>query len=251
MYAKAFLAVLSSILPAASVVAQPTLTSDSREVWAQIWSQTVDRIPPTPFAAWMDNALLESGGPGSPYSATVAYQESSITPLGFGCIAAPISATAVRGARPTSAGDHFGFAFFPSPGLRLVMHAELQGASASLICNMAPVWIASQSATLDRVLPPGYYELDVGAVVQSNASAAFRVLGRFIPATSCLCDLNADGLVDDADFAIFAFQYEQAVCDFVIAQPVQPCAADFSLDFVVDDSDFVIFAAAYDALVCG
>jgi hypothetical protein len=130
------------------------------------------------------------------------------------------------------------------------MRAELHGATATLSCNMAPLWSATQSAMLDEVLQAGYYELSVGAVVQSNASASFRVLGRFVPAGSCLCDLNADGLVDDGDFSIFADQYEAAICSFLNAEPVQPCAADFTFDFVVDDGDFVVFAAAYDALVC-
>jgi hypothetical protein len=242
--------VMAALLPVGSVIAQPTLTWDSRQVWGQIWGSWVDRSPRTAFGPWMDNALLESGGPGVPYAATVAYQESVITPLGFGCLADPISATALRGARPTSAGENFGFFFFPSAGLRLVMRAELQGATASLSRNMEPFWSATQSVTLDAVLPAGYYELSFGAVVQSNASAAFRVLGRFVPAGSCLCDLNADGLVDDADFSIFADQYAAAVCAFLSSESVPACAADFTLDFVVDDGDFVVFAAAYDALVC-
>lgn len=242
--------VMAAVLQVGSVMAQPTLTWDSREVWGQIWGSWVDRMPPTAFAPWMNNALLESGGPGVPYAATVAYQESVITPMGFGCLADPISATALRGARPTSAGDKFGFFFYPSAGLRLVMRAELHGATASLSRNMEPFWNVTQSVVLDEVLPAGYYELSVGAVVQSNASAAFRVLGRFVPAGSCLCDLNADGLVDDTDFAVFAHQYEAAICSFLIPEPVQACAADFTFDFVVDDDDFVVFAAAYDALVC-
>lgn len=234
----------------ATALAQPMLTWDSREVWAQIWGASVDRSPPVAFGPWMDNALLDSGGPGVAHAATAAYQESVITTMGFGCLAAPISATAERGARPTSAGDNFGFFFFPSPGLRLVMHAELIGASAVLTRNMDLYWSASQTTTLDAVLPAGYYELSVGAVVQSNASAAFRTLGRFIPEGSCLCDLTGDGFVDDSDFAAFAAQYEEAVCTFLNPQPLFACAADFTFDFAVDDADFVIFAGAYDALVC-
>lgn len=242
--------VVAAMPPVGSAVAQPTLTWDSREVWGQIWGKSTDRTPRTAFGPWMDNALLESGGPGVPYAATAAYQESVITPMGFGCLADPILATALRGARPTSAGDNFGFFFFPSSGLRLVMRAELHGATASLSRNMEPFWSATQSVLLDEVLPAGYYELSVGAVVQSNSSAAFRVLGRFVPAGSCLCDLNADGLVDDADFAIFVDQYATAICAFLNPAPVPPCAADFTFDFVVDDDDFVVFASAYDALLC-
>ncbi|HEX8877961.1 MAG TPA: hypothetical protein VF777_14530 [Phycisphaerales bacterium] len=65
---------------------------------------------------------------------------------------------------------------------------------------------------------------------------------------SCTGDLNTDGLVDDADFQIFALAYNILDC----ADPAMPsgCPADLNSDGFVDDSDFSAFAAAYDALVC-
>lgn len=65
----------------------------------------------------------------------------------------------------------------------------------------------------------------------------------------CLGDLNGDGLVDDADFVIFAFAYDVLVC------PTSPalyscCPADLNNDGMVDDADFVLFATGYDALIC-
>ena len=65
----------------------------------------------------------------------------------------------------------------------------------------------------------------------------------------CVGDLNGDGLVDDDDFVIFAFAYDQLLC------PTFPalygcCPADFNGDGFVDDADFVLFSAAYDALLC-
>lgn len=65
----------------------------------------------------------------------------------------------------------------------------------------------------------------------------------------CVGDLNGDGLVDDDDFVIFAFAYNELLC------PTFPtlfscCPADFNFDGQVDDDDFVLFSAAYDALVC-
>lgn len=65
----------------------------------------------------------------------------------------------------------------------------------------------------------------------------------------CIGDLNGDGLVDDDDFVIFAFAYDQLLC------PTFPalygcCPADLNGDGVVDDADFVHFSPAYDALVC-
>ncbi|MBS0190698.1 MAG: hypothetical protein U0573_02250 [Phycisphaerales bacterium] len=64
----------------------------------------------------------------------------------------------------------------------------------------------------------------------------------------CLGDLNADGLVDDSDFVIFAGAYDILLC------PTDPsitcCPADLNGDGFVDDSDFVLFANAYDQLIC-
>lgn len=60
-------------------------------------------------------------------------------------------------------------------------------------------------------------------------------------------DLNADGLVDDSDFAFFVVEYDELVCP---ATPVDDtCEADFNEDRLVDDSDFVIFVAAYNAMI--
>lgn len=61
---------------------------------------------------------------------------------------------------------------------------------------------------------------------------------------SCVCDLNYDAVVNDADFSIFAFAYDQVIC------PGITCAGDFNIDGVVDDSDFSMFAVAYDTLLC-
>ncbi len=64
----------------------------------------------------------------------------------------------------------------------------------------------------------------------------------------CVGDLNGDGLVDDADFVIFAAAYDILIC------PTDPrftcCPADFNGDGLVDDADFVLFANAYDDLLC-
>lgn len=64
----------------------------------------------------------------------------------------------------------------------------------------------------------------------------------------CTGDLNTDGVVDDADFSIFAFAYNVLGC----AQPEMPagCPADMNNDGVVDDADFVLFVPGYNALLC-
>lgn len=67
--------------------------------------------------------------------------------------------------------------------------------------------------------------------------------------SGCVCDLNADGVVDDSDFVIFVGAYNILDC----ADPSMPalCPADFNRDSLVDDADFVIFVGAYNELVCG
>lgn len=73
---------------------------------------------------------------------------------------------------------------------------------------------------------------DLDGVLNGNESLA------------CAGDLNADGQVDDADFQIFAVNYD------VLVVPPASMAADLNHDAQVDDADFQLFAVAYDALVC-
>lgn len=61
-----------------------------------------------------------------------------------------------------------------------------------------------------------------------------------VVAGSCPADLNADGVVDDADFVLFATAYDAFAT----------MAADINGDAQTDDADFVLFAAAYDVLEC-
>lgn len=67
-------------------------------------------------------------------------------------------------------------------------------------------------------------------------------------AAGCPCDLNNDGMVDDADFSIFVIAYNTLDC----ADPGMPagCPADFNGDNMVDDADFSIFIVAYNELLC-
>lgn len=66
--------------------------------------------------------------------------------------------------------------------------------------------------------------------------------------SACPCDLNGDGVVDDADFTLFIPAYNMLDC----ADPAMPpgCPADFNHDGVVEDSDFTIFVVAYNELLC-
>ncbi|MBY0112298.1 MAG: hypothetical protein K2Y21_05720 [Phycisphaerales bacterium] len=66
--------------------------------------------------------------------------------------------------------------------------------------------------------------------------------------TVCPGDLNADGIVDDRDFNVFALAYDLVLC----SDPAMPvaCPADLNRDGVANDEDFMIFAVAYNATLC-
>lgn len=80
--------------------------------------------------------------------------------------------------------------------------------------------------------------------VQTHALA----FGVGATAKFCPADLNADCLVDDSDFQIFARSYDILLC----SDPTMPfnCPADLNKDTLVDDQDFGVFVQAYDALLC-
>jgi len=70
------------------------------------------------------------------------------------------------------------------------------------------------------------------------------------PAFLILCsgDLNADNMVDDADFVLFLVQYNILDCGDPTMRP--GCSADLNSDGMVDDADFQVFVPAYEQLVC-
>lgn len=69
------------------------------------------------------------------------------------------------------------------------------------------------------------------------------------PFLPCYADLNADSVVDDQDFVVFAAAYERLVCwDGHGDRP--PCPEDFNHSSLVDDTDFVLFVVQYNDLVC-
>lgn len=74
----------------------------------------------------------------------------------------------------------------------------------------------------------------------NNAIALTTRLVFTRPAPTCPADLNADGVVDDADFVVFVEAYE------FLTTP----AGDFNYDAITEDLDFQIFLRAYEDLVC-
>lgn len=69
---------------------------------------------------------------------------------------------------------------------------------------------------------------------------------------TCVADMNFDGIVDDADYVIFAAAYNTLQCPLDENEnPISGCAGDLDGDGDIDDDDFVLFAIAYNLLVCG
>ncbi|MBX3379381.1 MAG: phosphatase PAP2 family protein [Phycisphaeraceae bacterium] len=71
---------------------------------------------------------------------------------------------------------------------------------------------------------------------------------RPVNAGPCVADLTTDGLVEDADFVMFAAQYDAYDC--ATSAMANGCSGDLNSDGVVDDADFVLFATAYDEYLC-
>lgn len=65
---------------------------------------------------------------------------------------------------------------------------------------------------------------------------------------ACPADLSGDGFVDDADFVLFAQQYDEFECDSRIMPDA--CSADLNFSNFVDDADFVLFTQAYGEFAC-
>ncbi len=103
--------------------------------------------------------------------------------------------------------------------------------------------VTAKPITLIRTALPGSAEYAPESTLEIPQTAL-----PCIPSNPCPCDLNADGLVDDADFVLFINAYNILDC----ADPTMPpgCPSDFNNDGVVDDADFVIFVPAYNELVC-
>lgn len=99
-----------------------------------------------------------------------------------------------------------------------------------------------------EVLPGSTIDLSQGFGTNGsylNDSTAFRFT---VVLNQCIADLNADGVVDDSDFAVFAPAYNILDCADPAMSP--GCPADINHDGVVDDVDFGFFVPQYNALVC-
>lgn len=142
----------------------------------------------------------------------------------FGLVATPLSSTSV-------------ISTTLAPTLNIAAGSSLSGQVAFDSTQAAGTYqVVYTIATSDRDLP--------GAI--ARPSLTLTVLGTI--QASCPGDLNADTVVDDADFVIFSAAYDIFDCSDG-AMPAG-CPSDLNSDLVVDDADFVLFATAYEALLC-
>jgi hypothetical protein len=116
------------------------------------------------------------------------------------------------------------------------------GGSADAINSIEHVLLAAPATGVWKV------EVLGGTVNVGKQGFGLVITGDVAPVNLCPADLNADSLVDDADFAIFAAAYEIFAC--TSGSMPAGCPSDLNADGFVDDSDFVLFATAYEALAC-
>jgi hypothetical protein len=117
------------------------------------------------------------------------------------------------------------------------------GASGSL---PSPTTDPTATLTITNAQPS-----DAGSytVVFSNSCGSVTSLPAVVTIeAACPSDFNNDGLVDDADFSIFAVAYDVLDC----ADPAMPsgCPADLNGDGLVNDDDFQSFIVSYNAVLC-
>lgn len=96
----------------------------------------------------------------------------------------------------------------------------------------------------------GIQASDAGAytIVFSNGCNDATSAAAAVSVNTCPGDLNADGVIDDADFTIFVGAYNVLVCED--PSMAVGCPADLNGDGLVEDLDFQVFIVGYDALVC-
>ncbi len=130
--------------------------------------------------------------------------------------------------------------------------AFLNGAEVGTATATAPVPGTYPTGTLPITVPGGFNSVvvhyDHRPLTCQDYGPIFLADIMTVTMLPCPADLNGDGLVDDADFVIFANAYDTLVC----SDPLMPpgCPADLNGNTLVDDTDFVLFVDAYNALLC-
>ena len=87
----------------------------------------------------------------------------------------------------------------------------------------------------------GMYE-----VVLTNSCGDRVSRSAILTVRANVADLNADGVVNDVDFQLFAAQYDVVLCN--VPEMPGACSADLNADGGVDDRDFVVFVMYYSEM---
>lgn len=158
--------------------------------------------------------------------------------------APPTPEQAADGTGSRATGMHIGDGFYKFDGVPLDFHTKYY----AVLPEPAAIFDGG-----DDPYPGGvdmFIRTDLDPVVIGEGYGTFDIgfdaTFEYLP--GCPADMNADGLVDDADFVLFAGAYDTFDC-FDPSMPAQ-CPANLNSDLAVDDADFVLFAPAYDELVC-
>ena len=82
------------------------------------------------------------------------------------------------------------------------------------------------------------------------ANGCGAVVSSAVQAQYCRGELTCDGVIDEADFEVFSFNYDTMLCSNAPEFRDGTCPGDLNYDGIVDDTDFTLFVVAYDAMVC-
>lgn len=93
-----------------------------------------------------------------------------------------------------------------------------------------------------------YTTSDSNSLVATGSLGGLGLRLAFTARAFCPWDLNNDGVVDDADFSLFAVSYNTLECN----DPSMAfgCPSDFNYDRIVDDADFSLFIVMYNEFLC-
>jgi len=202
----------------------------------------------TNLAAYHDDLYISStGGPASMVrwsDAPVAWTVQSPPSRPFNkSVTATLSATCATGYSGVSyQWKRNGVNLFNGPG-----GASSGGGTVSYPAGLAPSTTngAPMVLTIAGIQPS---DAGVYTIAFTTACGSSESVPATITVRGCPSDLNDDGVVNDADFALFATDYNRLVCT-ASAMPAW-CPSDLNGDGFVDDTDFVRFAAAYEDIVC-
>lgn len=136
----------------------------------------------------------------------------------------------------------FTFSYNPATQVGTLAFESKLSPSAYTVSLLTPPASALSGQLLDGDVadPSAASSFPSGDGVAGLSSSSPPLLRFTVQPGSCPADLNADTMVDDSDFVIFATAYNQLLT----------MVADFNGDGLTDDTDFVTFADAYNNLMC-